>query len=526
MATDPLTRISTRNTPQSQPIPGTVPNSGGGYSFPVDDWTRLNRFLILGTEGGSYYSSEAKLTKENAQALFRCIKEDGPRVVSTIVDISVAGRNPKQGPIMFALAACAGADDQATRDMALRALPKVARTGTHLFLFAKYVEQFRGWGRGLRTAIGNWYTDREVSDLVLQLAKYQSREGWSHRDLLRLAKPRPERGSETDLALGWAVGKLEASGAFLTAVEDIKTAPKAHAVALIREHRLPWEVVPDALMNEPEILEALLPSMGCGALVRQLGRFSYSGTTKAMGSAVTNKAIIAKLTDAEYVRRSRIHPLNVLTAALTYGQGKGVKGSKMWTPVHGIVDALDETFKLAFANVVPANVPTLLALDVSSSMTWGNIAGTYLTPNVAAAAMALVTAATEPEYHILGFADDLRPLNITAKSSLTQAVAVTRGMSFGSTDCALPMTWAKANKVPVGNFVVYTDSETNTGRAHPVQALRMYRQAMGVQARSVVVGMVSNGFSIADPSDAGMLDVVGFDSAAPALIADFGGGRV
>jgi 60 kDa SS-A/Ro ribonucleoprotein len=33
--------------------------------------------------------------------------------------------------------------------------------------------------------------------------------------------------------------------------------------------------------------------------------------------------------------------------------------------------------------------------------------------------------------------------------------------------------------------------------------------------------MVSNGFSIADPSDAGMLDVVGFDTAAPAVIADF-----
>lgn len=37
--------------------------------------------------------------------------------------------------------------------------------------------------------------------------------------------------------------------------------------------------------------------------------------------------------------------------------------------------------------------------------------------------------------------------------------------------------------------------------------------------------MVSNGFSITDPEDAGMLDVVGFDSAAPALIADFAGGE-
>ena len=37
---------------------------------------------------------------------------------------------------------------------------------------------------------------------------------------------------------------------------------------------------------------------------------------------------------------------------------------------------------------------------------------------------------------------------------------------------------------------------------------------------------VSNGFSIADPNDAGMLDVVRFDAAAPQLMADFAAGRL
>ena len=36
--------------------------------------------------------------------------------------------------------------------------------------------------------------------------------------------------------------------------------------------------------------------------------------------------------------------------------------------------------------------------------------------------------------------------------------------------------------------------------------------------------MTSTGFSIADPNDAGMLDIVGFDSAGPALISGFIGG--
>jgi 60 kDa SS-A/Ro ribonucleoprotein len=42
----------------------------------------------------------------------------------------------------------------------------------------------------------------------------------------------------------------------------------------------------------------------------------------------------------------------------------------------------------------------------------------------------------------------------------------------------------------------------------------------------VVVGMTSNGFTIADPDDPAVLDVVGFDTATPAVIADFATGQV
>ena len=86
--------FSTKVTPQSEKIPGTtqVPNSAGGFVWSVDDWTRLDRFLTLGAEGGSYYASEQKLTVENAEAVLRCIQADGKRVVGRVVEISEAGR--------------------------------------------------------------------------------------------------------------------------------------------------------------------------------------------------------------------------------------------------------------------------------------------------------------------------------------------------------------------------------------------------------------------------------------------------
>jgi 60 kDa SS-A/Ro ribonucleoprotein len=75
-----------------------------------------------------------------------------------------------------------------TRRAALNALPEVCRIGTHLFHFAGYVEQFRGWGRALRRAVGEWY-ERRSTKLAYQAVKYRQRDGWTHRDLLRLAHP-------------------------------------------------------------------------------------------------------------------------------------------------------------------------------------------------------------------------------------------------------------------------------------------------------------------------------------------------
>ena len=71
----PYTKFfSTTSTPQSEPIPGSmqVPNSAGGYAWQLDDWSRLDRFLVLGCEGGTFYVDERELTIENAHVVARC----------------------------------------------------------------------------------------------------------------------------------------------------------------------------------------------------------------------------------------------------------------------------------------------------------------------------------------------------------------------------------------------------------------------------------------------------------------------
>jgi 60 kDa SS-A/Ro ribonucleoprotein len=551
-----LQRQSTRRAPQSAPIRGSnqVRNSNAGFVWAVDDWTRLRRFLILGSEGGSFYAGEWTLTRENAEAVERCLASDGPRAVATIVEISEGGRAPKNDAAVFALAMAAGLGDDATRRAALEALPRVCRISTHLFQFATFVEGFRGWGRSLRRAVGGWYAARSPESLAHQAVKYRQRDGMTHRDLLRLAHPASrvgagnptlEVGDEHRRLFEWISRGGETDG-LPRIVEGFALAQSAktpgRVAELVREYGLPREAVPSEHVISSEVWTALLEDMPMTALVRNLATMTRVGVL-APGSYGTAKAI-AQLGDRERIRKARVHPIALLAALRTYASGKGVRGKSTWTPVPAIIDALDAAFYTAYENVEPTGKRFLLALDVSGSMTHGSVAGVPgLTPRDASAALALVTAATEIRYETVGFyagpsgwASRLRglysrqsgitPLAISPRQRLDDAVRAVSNLPFGGTDCALPMLYALEHEREIDTFVILTDSETWAGDVHPAHALQDYRRASGIDARLVVVGLVSNGFSIADPNDPGQLDIVGFDTATPQLISDFARGAL
>jgi 60 kDa SS-A/Ro ribonucleoprotein len=635
--------FSTKATPQSKPIPGResemVENSAGGYTFAVDCWARLGRFLILGSDGGSYYASAPKLTEDNANVVLDCLQTDARRTVDLIADISDGGRAPKNTPALFALAmACKLSPRDEDKAYAYKALPRVARIGTHLFDFAEAIKAFGGYTHGFQRAVGRWYLDftglvgrleaveslsgegrtaalrelkgdferlgatgrsyedrlgkalgiareRAASRTAYQIAKYQSREGWSAGDLLRLAKPGdrkgprrgyrgPGRGTPMDHIFGWArdqwVPGVEPAGDatdILWAFEQAKLigltgAPNrdrtGRIVKLITDYRLTREMIPTAYLNEVAVWEALLMAgrgMPIGAMIRNLPKMTAIGLIGPMSSAAGE--VGRRLRDAELLRRARIHPLQVLVAMQTYRGGRGIRGSLTWSPNARIVDALDEAFHLAFKGVEPTGKRWLLALDISGSMTHGIANMPGVSCRMAAAAMAMVTARVESEHHIVAFSssqgnagwgrrrsvgaghwagpqtqfrhrwgndDGLSPLAVSPRQRLDDVVESISKMPAGGTDCALPMIYAKDQKVPVDVFVVYTDNETWHGRTHPQQALDAYKQSMGIDSKLIVVGMVSNGFTIADPTRTDNLDIVGMDTTAPQVMGAFAKG--
>ncbi len=538
-------RLKRLLTPQHEPIPNTtqVPNSAGGYAWLVDKWTRLDRFLVLGSEGGTYYVGERQLTGENAVAVVECLTEDGPRLVRRIVELSVSGRAPRNDPALFALAIASGLGGADTKALVWAALPEVARTGTHLFHWLQYLKAFRGWGRGVRRAVAGWYTAKPARDLAYQVLKYPSRDGWSHRDALRLAHPRAPtvahdlvfryatRGWEGVLTLA-GVGDMDVVQ-LIEAVEALSHQAPGLAARTITRHGLTREMVPTALLTHAVVWEALLQRMPLTAMIRNLGVMSKVGLLAPMSDAV--RMVTGRLGDRKALHGARVHPIALLAALKTYAQGHGMKGRNSWQPVSQVVDALDRAFYLAFENAPSTGRRIMLALDVSGSMSARVNGMEYLDCREASAAMALVTAAREPNHLFTAFTagnypsrwsprlgSGLSTLAISPRERLDDVVKRISGLEFGGTDCALPMLEALKHRWPVDLFVIYTDSETWAGQVHPSQALRLYRERMDIPARLVVVGMASNGFSIADPADGGMLDVVGFDTATPQVIADFG----
>ena len=164
----------------------------------------------------------------------------------------------------------------------------------------------------------------------------------------------------------------------------------------------------------------------------------------------------------------------------------------------------------------------MLALDVSGSMGSGNVNGIPgLTPRDVTAAMAMATARVEPSYMVFGFSNRFMPLNISPKQRLDDVVKSISDLPFEGTDCSLPMLYAQKSKLGIDAFVIYTDNETWAGAVHPHIALQDYRNKSGRNSKLVVCGTTATEFTIADPTDPGMLDVVGFSADCPAVIADF-----
>lgn len=546
MANSALNAVSTKATDQRTRTPGRtdeVKNDAGGFVFKVSDKDRLERFLILGTEGGTYYVSEAKHTENNVAFLTKMVKANERLVVDTLVTISDEGRAFSNSPALFTLAfVLVNGEDKA---YAKAALPKVARTATHLYEFMGYIENLGGWGRAKRDAVANWFLSKSPEALAYQSVKYRQRNGWTLRDAMRLSHPTGVDRTVGSFILNGQVGVD--SPDVIRGFREAQAAKTEKEVLSVLERfpNLPWEALPTEFLKSEKVWKTLFYNgqLRGQAQVRNITRLARLDAFKDMQFAAD---FAAKLNDEEMLRSTRLHPVNLLNAMVVYTEGQTRQVNdrwgygyaskvKDWTTESVVLDAINDAFYTSFKTIEPAGKRTLIAIDVSGSMS-AKALGTELSSAQVSAAVAMTIARTEPAHIIRGFTSaggygfsrnsNLTDLGISARTRLDTAMRSVQKHNWGGTDCSLPMTWAAEQGVDVDTFVVITDNDTWAGKIKPHQALVKYRNKTGIPARLAVLGTTATDFTIADPSDKGMMDFVGFDSNAPRALTEFSAGRI
>lgn len=541
-----LRNVNAHISPQTESAHASqTQNNAGGYVFGVSDASRLERFLILGTDEGTYYVGEREFTHENVEFLRKLIIRDEVLVRTALVDVSINARAYRNSSALFVLALLftEGKDKAGARE----AFSQVVRTSTHLFEFAQYVENLGGWGRAKRGAVANWYSEKDTDELAYQLVKYRQRNGWTHKDMLRLSHPRGLNSSLVNFALG---KEHDNSSPLIEGFVKVQASENVKDVLSVLESQeyenLPWETLPTKFLTDPQVWKTLFYNgvLSGQALVRNVSRMGRIG---AFNDMVFAADYANKLADETMIARTRLHPINFLNAIVGYTEGRQKRSDfyswdidrvKDWECAGVVVDALNAGFYTSFKTITPAGKRTLVGVDVSGSMASPAL-GVDLSCAQVSAAMAMTIARTEPTSMIRGFtcgenaygynsydSAELSVLNITAATDLSTAMQRVQKQNFGGTDCALPVMWALENKVEVDTFVVITDCETWAGNIHPFQAIQKYRKEMGIDARMAVLGVASNGFTIADPNDTGMMDFAGFDANTPKVLNDFSAGRL
>ena len=131
---------------------------------------RLVRYLILGSEGGTYYVNEVKHSADNYKSLINMMNTGkGVDAVKIIEDISISGRAPTQTPTLTALAVCCILGNKETKKVANKAVYSICRIPTHLFEWIGLCETVAssmkngstGWGRAHRRTVANWYKNHK-----------------------------------------------------------------------------------------------------------------------------------------------------------------------------------------------------------------------------------------------------------------------------------------------------------------------------------------------------------------------------
>lgn len=500
--------------------PAQEKNSAGGYVFLVDDWTLFQRFLLLGTEAGSYYASDRDLTLAASTAMINCIRLDGIRFVRMCVEYR--DRVYKRDTVIFALLHVFKHGDVDAKRLAADMFDKICTTGSDVLMAMAMMKELKfGSSRVKARAFRSWYTNKTPEQLAYQVVKYRTRNNMSHDYVWHYCHGSARKNPKLAPILcrlhsGFKQEVFEAEdSAFIPDIiktfvrlQSMASDPAGVAATILENKSVTWEMIPTDVSNDLRVQKALLRDMPMTATIRNLAKYTATGLLNNDDDAI--KMVLDRLSDAEYIKRSKIHPLKIYIAAKQYALGHGNLGNLKWEPNLRIVAALETAFVHAMTHNLPKSEKRILVgVDISGSMeTPTAISG--VSCRELAIVMSYILANQYPNaevvpFHTIVLTDRPRALG----RSVSDYVA-SFPLDPAGTNCGVLFEYAIKSDKAFEAIVCMTDNETWKGH-HPFAKLYEYRSKIKTHTKSILMPIVANRFSINSPDDRFSFEIVGAD---------------
>ena len=381
-----LKRHGTRRVPQSAPLPGQAAEQrrrlrlGGrrlGAAAPLPDPRLRGRQLLRVASG----RSRARTREAVERCLARGRRARGRR------DRRASARRAARRRTTRRSSRSRWRRAPATRRRARRRsrrCRRCARTGTHLFQFATFVEGFRGWGRALRRAVGALVRRRAGGRARLPGGQVPPARG---RDAPRPAAPGAPGGPGRAPATRRSTSRTSTRRLFEWIVrggDDRR--PAAHRRGLRARAGGDDAGARRRSSSASTACRARRCRAGAPDLARGLGGAARGhaddGARPQPGDDDARRRARAGLgrhgAGGRAARRRGAHPRGARAPDRACWRrcartrpAAACAAAATWTPVREVVDALDAAFYTAFGNVEPTGKRLLLALDVSGSMACG-----------------------------------------------------------------------------------------------------------------------------------------------------------
>ena len=192
------------------------------------------------------------------------------------------------------------------------------------------------------TTVADWYVSRPVSEVAADMLKCPEHEGWTHRDLLRLAHPKPL--APQNALFQWAVdgelGHLATSDLIVGELRQVwavdrlmKTGDEREATSLVEHYALTHDMVPGTWRRSEAVWESLLTGMSVAEIVDNLTELADAGLLVEESPATA--LVVARLID-----RRRIASSGLTREVLSRARDKYAAHPRALTLV---VRALDST---------------------------------------------------------------------------------------------------------------------------------------------------------------------------------------